>query len=483
MPQGALAMEHARCTGTVGSPRSYDVTEKSFNSLASDDTDEIYHTRSSIAEEPLTVNTAISNVSATAAKPFADIKPVDDGNAGLEVNPDFSTGSKENERHHSTRNSDDSVSEAKDEKEIVHESAKKAMLSLLTLPKTPSRMDEASVVSENTNFSKNVLELRFLSEKAEQRWEEISKQMKSPSKKLADLMTNIAAPKEGNYSRGYMVRRKNACGALQVLTATNAHRIQICWTSGLLPTLTSFLDEIGDRQLDQAFPDVHIRGEYSEARKRVIGAILNLSIPQENRLAVFHSPKLVQSLLQVINKDNGECRPGCSAIFAHLSKTKDNRLLMAQVPGLLESVIGIIGPKEDEVDDSSGMSRQQNNLFDFSSSDSSSSDDSSQETSDNEEEKTVSNKEKQAEDPVRASKRYDNDPDELLHVARVNVFALLSHLIKEKDNAVSILGAFVGNSVNAKLILDCFITVCTCQGQKFDGHTSCDFGVALQPFS
>ena len=140
-------------------------------------------------------------------------------------------------------------------------------------------------------------------------------------------------------------------------------------------------------------------------------------------------------------------------------------------------------PQEDEVDDSSGMSRQQNNLFDFSSSDSSSSDDSSQETSDNEEEKTVSNKEKQAEDPVRASKRYDNDPDELLHVARVNVFALLSHLIKEKDNAVSILGAFVGNSVNAKLILDCFITVCTCQGQKFDGHTSCNFGVALQPFS
>jgi hypothetical protein len=42
-----------------------------------------------------------------------------------------------------------------------------------------------------------------------------------------------------------------------------------------------------------------------------------------------------------------------------------------------------------------------------------------------------------SEDPSTASRRYDDHPNAHLHGARTNIFALLSHLVKEKDNAVS----------------------------------------------
>ena len=42
------------------------------------------------------------------------------------------------------------------------------------------------------------------------------------------------------------------------------------------------------------------------------------------------------------------------------------------------------------------------------------------------------------EDSGLAFARYDGDPNQYLHGARQNVFALLGHLLKEKDNAVCI---------------------------------------------
>ena len=141
-----------------------------------------------------------------------------------------------------------------------------------------------------------------------------------------------------------MVRQKNACGALQVLTAKNVHRVQMCWTLGLLPTLTSLFEDIRDGDLEDLFPDFSTRHEYIEARKRAVSALMNLSMPQDNRLAVFHSPRLVAAVVQVINSDPDESRKGCCAVLAHLSKTKENRLLMAVVPGLIDAVTGVIEP-------------------------------------------------------------------------------------------------------------------------------------------
>jgi len=272
---------------------------------------------------------------------------------------------------------------------------------------------------------KSPLVQQLLTKKTERRLSSIQIRMKDPNKNLTELMEAIASPKSGLFNRHYMVRRKNACGALKVLTANASHRVNICWTLGVLPTLTSILEDCGPNTLEDVFPDVSIRHEYFEARKRAVSALVNLAIPQDNKLPIFHCPRLVASLILVINQDDEEARRGCCAVLAHLSKSRENRLIMAQVPGLLDAVSGVIEPKENHSRSNTSMScdsdDERPDIFD-------------QLSKDNFDEENTRGDETE-EDPAEASARYDEDPNEFLHSSRQNIFALLSHLLKEKDNA------------------------------------------------
>jgi len=177
--------------------------------------------------------------------------------------------------------------------------------------------------------------------------------------------------------------------------------------------------------LEDVFPDVSIRHEYFEARKRAVSALVNLAIPQDNKLPIFHCPRLVASLILVINQDDEEARRGCCAVLAHLSKSRENRLIMAQVPGLLDAVSGVIKPRENHSRFNTSLScdsdDERQDIFD-------------QLSKDNFDEENTHEDETE-EDPAEASARYDEDPNEFLHGSRQNIFALLSHLLKEKDNA------------------------------------------------
>jgi hypothetical protein len=52
---------------------------------------------------------------------------------------------------------------------------------------------------------------------------------KDPNKTLSDFIAALSTPKDGTFSRGYMVlRSKNACGTLQVITANSVHPVKIC---------------------------------------------------------------------------------------------------------------------------------------------------------------------------------------------------------------------------------------------------------------
>jgi hypothetical protein len=73
---------------------------------------------------------------------------------------------------------------------------------------------------------------------------------------------------------------------------------------------------------------------------------MNLVMVQDDRLPVlFHSPRLVPNIVRVINLDHDKGRRGCCSILAHFAKTKENRLLMAQVPGLLDAATAAIERK------------------------------------------------------------------------------------------------------------------------------------------
>lgn len=338
----------------------------------------------------------------------------------------------------------------------------------------PPRRDDISIASvssfhtrtstvgyEASASGKALLQQPLMTKKTEQRVEEIRSQMKDPNKTLSDLMESIASPENDTFTRGSMVRRKNACGALQVLTAKKVHRVQICWTIGVLQSITSVLEDSGSRKLEDVFPDPDTRREYMEARKRAVAALMNLSVPPANRLAVFHSPRLIPAIVCVINQDTDEARRGSCAVLAHLSKTKENRLLMAQVPGLLDAVTTVIEPIESlSFDESTEASQDEQPLYSVSTSDASAgaptltatttSDGGTagrkggRESGKSGEESVGSNmashylQPTNSEDPVRASKRYDGEPNDSIHGARQNVFALLDHLMKEKDNAVRI---------------------------------------------
>lgn len=306
-----------------------------------------------------------------------------------------------------------------------------------------SNPGSAVQTSELTASGKIQLQQPLLTKKAEEKLERLAQQMVDPSKRLTELMTAIAAPEDGRYTRGYMVRRKNACGALQVLTANKSNRVQICYTIGILPSLTSVLEDGGSRRLEDAFPDRDTRREYVEARKRAVSALMNLSVPKMNRMCVFHSPRLVSSLIRVIQQDQDESRKGCCAVLAQLAKTEENRLLMTQIPGLIDAATGVIEPiplnrpGKTKIEPSRSM--------DSHSTDSEEEDDDpnivesfySDELPTKSDDESVPGTNDQEEDPIAASRRYDSDPNIHLHGSRQNIFAFLGHVVKEKDNAVS----------------------------------------------
>lgn len=273
-----------------------------------------------------------------------------------------------------------------------------------------AKSDASAAVGVDSLPTNSPLVQKLMNKKLDRRLEVIKSRMKDPNKNLTDLLTAIAPPEDGNMSRHYMVRRKNACGALKVMTANASHRVNLCWTVGVLPALTSVLEDSGpERTIEDAMPDLTTRREFIEARKRAVSALMNLAVVDSNRIPMFHCPKLVASLIRVIHQDDGEARKGCCVVLCQLSKSKDNRYLMAQVPGFLDVVTAVIDLNESI---------------------------SENESKENDEgRKGMADMKTHSVDPAEASAKYDENPNEYLHGSRQHVFALLGNLAKEKDNA------------------------------------------------
>jgi hypothetical protein len=315
-------------------------------------------------------------------------------------------------------------------------------------PRSNAVIDSASYESpEKRDIAQFVL-----SEHTEKKLQSLRTQMRNPNKTMTDLLTKIASPDDGEMNLGYMVRRKNACGALHTLTATKKNQQPICWTLGVLTALTSVLvDGRGgsETQLKRTFPDDRIREEYKQARNRAIAALMNLCMPKENRIAITHTPELVQTAISIIleDDDDGIARRGCCAILAYLGKSSENRLLLAQVPGLLDALMKVLAPRGENQSTvvipecKSSTSNLKMTSLSAQSTLSSSSADSGESTISAESSYRSSFSRGTDElDSPPASPRpeeylYDDGVDDLLKAARQNAFALILHLIKEKDNS------------------------------------------------
>ena len=404
-----------------------------------------------------------------------------------QVVAEFSVGSAQNKRYHAPEREerDDSIpvksqesrSRIIDRNQAFHDNATAAILSILTpannyknapeiadiltakstdihspgssgmkglnaspflrpATKSSEAIDDAFETINSTG--RNPLVQNLLTKKTERHLAAIKSRMKDPSKNLTDLIESIVSPPKGQFNRHYMVRRKNACGALKIMAGSASHRVNLCWTVGVLPALASVLEDSGPGPLKEKFPIAIIRREFVEARKRALLALVYLAQPKDNRLPIFHCPRLVASLVRVIEQDDGEARQHACSVLAQLSKGKENRLIMAQVPGLIDAVTLVIKPKkyiprlidddESAFSDNTDEEASEHDLF--------------EQLSDDLIEMTLSEKcprRALPEEPIvpdigELSARYDEDPDPFLSGTRKGIFALLNHLTKEKDN-------------------------------------------------
>jgi hypothetical protein len=297
------------------------------------------------------------------------------------------------------------------------------------------------------SLARRDVEQKLIAPETEKTLREMPKKMHDPNKTLTDLLTAIASLQDKSLmDLGYMVRRKNACGALQVLTANVKNRERICWTVGVLPALTSVLADTCVDGPKIAFADRRIRVEFVEARKRAIAALTNLAMPTKNRVPVFHTPDLIYWIVVVIMEDSGAAQRGCCAILAYLAKSPENRLLLVQVPGLMDALIKVLRPRPPRLESPSSPTKK---IYPWSSDDESFSSEDEDKPASPASCKSVSFKDLKEDNECDSEKTprvggtnpplelvgYDATADEMLRGARQNVFALLSHLTKEKDNA------------------------------------------------
>lgn len=318
---------------------------------------------------------------------------------------------------------------------------------------------ERSSLSQSGSFvPKSPITEPVLSIDAERALKVVKQRMKDPPKSLADLLAAIASPDDlVSMDRGYMVRRKNACGAVKVLTANPSNRRTLCWTVGVLTALTSVLADTSLEHED-VLADERTRSEFIEARKRAVSSLVNLAMPTENRIPVFHSPGLMQAAAQVIVADEYESRHGCCTMVHSLAKTQENRILLAQVPGLIQAMTTVIAPVKvepekmyqwendtDDDDDCSensfssdgnGLSMQSSVTGGFTTNESCS------QTEGDDTAGTPQRATTPAFNIEKMTKAYDKEPNQLLHGSRSLVFATLMKLVKEKDNTVSLTTLF-----------------------------------------
>ena len=232
----------------------------------------------------------------------------------------------------------------------------------------------------------------FITGQLEDFVQSIPDQMITPTCQQLDMIASIhtngeeeALPMTTAATRGLMTRRMNSCGTLKLLASKPANRTQLAWTGGILAALTSVLADSPFNYVDKATYNA-----YMVARERAVSALVCLSAEKDNRILLLHSPGLVHSLIKTIDEDDRECRLGCCVVLKNLSLAVENRRLMAQIPGLIDALLEVI---------------------------------------------TGGNKD------LITAELYDSSPNENLHTAKANAFAVFMNLTKERENAVSPFGA------------------------------------------
>ena len=323
--------------------------------------------------------------------------------------------------------------------------------------------------------------------------------MIQPSSQLAELLSQINrnANSTPKLHRAYVTRRKNACGALKILSAKLENRLKIAWTVGVLDALASVLRDV----TITAVSDNYCNVANIEGRNRTVATLLNLSTHKKNRMLISSHEGLMAGILSCIEHDEGESRQGCCTVLLYLAKTAESRPLLLRCPGLIEVLARVIDVKRvremattttvkkksyqnrflkefemaadgitaaaadnnnnavntmiDTVEEGLSESEDDSSSVGSSNGSSSGSDTNADESDSEDETEDEGDEDSQSEamddlspkrmeicfktpqqERVVEEVDYDADPNRFLHGARLSIFAALLCLVKNKENAV-----------------------------------------------
>ena len=232
----------------------------------------------------------------------------------------------------------------------------------------------------------------------------LRQRMLQPSSQLSDLLSQIQRTPGQPLDRAFAVRRKNACGALKILSGRPENRIKICWTSGVLPALASVLCDVVGEGAGRASDEI-ARSADDEARVRAVSVLLNLSAERKNRMLIANHPGMLESVGQCVRHDGGEGRQGCCTALLYLSKTSEARGFIVRSGGMMDVLAEVVRvPERNGPDDASGAEDGDGSAA--------------------------------VADPD--ADFYDAHPNRFLHGARLSVFACLLCLVKSQENAYAV---------------------------------------------
>ena len=181
--------------------------------------------------------------------------------------------------------------------------------------------------------------------------------MMQPSVQLSELLTQIHRRGGVSIDRAFATRRKNACGALKILSAKEENRMKICWTLGVLPAIASVLSDVSEGISD----DISLAAN-TEARNRIVSTLLNLSVSKKNRMLIVNTPGVLESMVQTIQYDTGESRQGCCTVLLYLAKTTECRSMLVKSAGMMEALSKVIEVPKEEVVNNKKKSTRKNSI-------------------------------------------------------------------------------------------------------------------------
>ena len=145
-------------------------------------------------------------------------------------------------------------------------------------------------------------------------------------------------------------RRSNACGALKVLTRHEKNQLSLVRTDGFLQALTyAAAQSVLDVDLDLAI----------DARTRAVTCLKNVCGPKDNRILILTHPGVVETLLKVVQQDDGAGRAMAAAALALLAKTPQCREhLVGAVDGLVDTLAQVMHAPANMISDEAMLVRQ-----------------------------------------------------------------------------------------------------------------------------